>query len=125
MMLKSLLALCKSPDRSRGLSLLKVAMLMFKANNYLSKYAYEIMRFLVHQLCTLSDRKAHQEFYGLFVNTGGKIDSHIPCDLKMEHIVKFARHHLKHMFSNQTESLILDHVHSKATLVQLKCFYMM
>ncbi|KAK3595049.1 hypothetical protein CHS0354_002332 [Potamilus streckersoni] len=31
---------------------------------------------------------ANKSFYGLFVNTDDKIDSHIPGDLQMEHIVR-------------------------------------
>ncbi|CAC5403385.1 unnamed protein product [Mytilus coruscus] len=99
---KAILDLCKLPDRDRGLRLLKVCMIHFKANNNLSKYAYEILRLLVHQLCILSEQEAHEEFYGLFVNTKGKMDSHIPCDLQMEYIVKSVKRNIKHMFSNKT-----------------------
>ncbi|CAG2220286.1 unnamed protein product [Mytilus edulis] len=103
---KAILDLCKLPDRERGLRLLKVCMIHFKANNNLSKYAYEILRLLVHQLCILSEQEAHEEFYGLFVNTKGKIDSHIPCDLQMEYIVKSVKRNIKHMFSNKTDKNI-------------------
>ncbi|XP_071153480.1 uncharacterized protein [Mytilus edulis] len=103
---KAILDLCKLPDRERGLRLLKVCMIHFKANNNLSKYAYAILRLLVHQLCILSEQEAHEEFYGLFVNTKGKIDSHIPCDLQMEYIVKSVKRNIKHMFSNKTDKNI-------------------
>lgn len=103
---KSLLYLCKNPDRNRGLTLLKATMIHFKANNNMSKYAYEIMRLLVHQYCTLSEKEAHEEFYGLFVNTKGKADSFIPCDLRMEHLVKSVKTNIKHMFSNKTDKNI-------------------
>ena len=103
---KTFLSLCKNPNRSRGLAALKTTMLHFKANNGCSKYAYEIARLLVHQQCILSEREAYEEFYGLFVNTSGKSNSHIPCDLKMEYIVKEVKTNIKHMFSNKTEQNI-------------------
>ena len=103
---KSLLSLCKSPNRNRGLALLKTTMVHFKSNNHLSKYASEIMRLLVHQYCVLSEKEASEEFYGMFVNTQGKLDSHIPCDLKMEYIVKEVKTNIKHMFSNKTDKNI-------------------
>lgn len=103
MLYKSLLDMCKLPDRDRGLMLLKLAMLHFKAHKNKSKYAYEIMRLLVHQFVLLSEKKANEEFYGLFVNTHGHIYSHIPVDLQMEYIVKIIKKNLKQMCSNQTE----------------------
>ena len=46
------------PDCDRGLRLLKLAMVVFKADNNLSKYALEILRLLVHQSCSLSEKTA-------------------------------------------------------------------
>ena len=106
LLFKSLEDLCKNPFRQRGLRLLKLAMVHFKANNWLSKYAYEIMRFLVHQQSILSEKEAYEEFYGLFVNTKGGLDRHIPCDLQMEFLVKQIKRNIKHMFSNKTEKNI-------------------
>jgi hypothetical protein len=106
LMYKSLNDLCKIPDRDCGLRLLKVAMMHFKANNHMSKYAYECMRFLVHQTCVLSERAANEAFYGLFVNTRGQVDSHIPCDLQMEYIVQMVKKNIKHMFSNKSDKNI-------------------
>lgn len=106
LMFKSLLDLCKTPNRERGLRLMKLVMTHFKANKWLSKYASEIMRFLVHQMCILSEREAHEEFYGLFVNTEGGVGNHIPCDLQMEFLVKQVKKNIKHMFSNKTEKNI-------------------
>ena len=103
---KSLLSLFRSPNRQRGLALLKLTMIHFKANNGCSKYASEILRLLVHQHCILSEKEAAEEFYGMFVNTTGKPGSHIPCDLKMEHIVKEVKSNIKHMFSNKTDKNI-------------------
>jgi hypothetical protein len=88
-MFKSLLDMCKVPERKRALRLLKVCLIHFKANNNMSKYSLEVMRFLVQQQCTLAARGAHAQFYGMFVNTHGRIDSHIPCDLQMENIAQF------------------------------------
>lgn len=103
LMFKNMLNLTKMPDRQRGIRLLKLLVIYFKSNNNLSKYAYECIRLLVHQLCSLSDKKRHEEFYGLFVNTTGQFDGHIPADLRMEYMVKEVKKHIKHMFSNKTE----------------------
>ena len=119
MLFKSILQLCKSPSRKTGLSLIKITMLVFKANNNLSKYAYECMRFLVHQKCSLSEKEAAEEFYGLFVNTKGRLDSHIPCDLQMEYIVKLVKKHLKHMFSNQTEKNVTARTSAITAMVEV------
>ena len=85
---------------------LKVMMIILKSDNNLSKYADEILRFLVQQQFTLSEVQAHDVFYGMVVNTKGHIDSHIPVDLQMEHIVRSMKKHIKHMFSNKTEENI-------------------
>lgn len=53
--------------------------------NYAHKYVYEIMRLLVHQTCILSEKAANEEFYGLFVNTTGRFNGHIPADRRMEY----------------------------------------
>ena len=113
---KSLLSVCKMPGRARGLALLKTAMIQFKANNNLSKYSYEVLRLLVHQYVTLSEKAAMEEFYGLFVNTKGKSDSHIPCDLQMEYIVKDVKTNIKHMFSNKTEKNISTRIAALPTM---------
>ena len=107
-MFKSLLDLSKFPDRKRGLRLLKLAMIYFKSNSNLSKYALEILRLLVHQLCLLSDRGAHEEFFALFVNTTGHYDGHIPADQRMEYLVKEVKEHIKQMASNKTETNIAN-----------------
>ncbi|XP_070532786.1 uncharacterized protein [Ptychodera flava] len=106
LLFKSMCDMCKLPDRDRGIRILKMAMVIFKSSNNLSKYALEIIRLLVHQLCILSEREALEEFYGLFVNTKGKIDSFIPADRQMEYIIKLVKSNIKHMYSNKTESNI-------------------
>lgn len=62
LLFKDLLDLTHMPERKRGLRLLKIAMLYFKSHNNLSKYAYEIMRFLVYQECLLSEKAANEMF---------------------------------------------------------------
>lgn len=116
LLFKSLDDLCKSPFRQRGLRLLKLAMVHLKANNWNSKYAYEIMRFLVHQQSILSETEAHEEFYGLFMNTKGGLDTHIPCDLRMEFLVKRIKRNIKNMFSNKTEKNITSRTSALAAL---------
>ncbi|XP_076078863.1 uncharacterized protein LOC143048879 [Mytilus galloprovincialis] len=108
LLFKDLMDMIKLPERTRGIRLLKVAMLYFKSHKNLSKYALDILRFLVHQLILLSEKEANEEFYGLFVNTNGHFNGHIPADLAMEHLVKKVKDHLKHMFSNKTESNIMN-----------------
>ena len=41
-----------------------------------------------------------------FVNTKGKVDSHVPADHQMEWLVKMNKQHIKHMFSNKKETTI-------------------
>ncbi|KAL3836462.1 hypothetical protein ACJMK2_021894 [Sinanodonta woodiana] len=82
------LDVCQITDRSRLLTTLKYMMPVFKAVNSRSKYALEILRFLAHQQASYYLHTANKSLYGLFVNTDGKIDSHIPADLQMEHIVR-------------------------------------
>ena len=102
LLFKNLLDSIKLPDRDRSIRLLKMAMVILKRHNNLSKYAYEIMRLLVHQQSSLSVCDAHQEFYGMFVDTSGKIDSHIAVDDRMEWCVGVVKKHIKHMFGNKT-----------------------
>jgi len=103
---KNMLDMTHMPERHRGIRIFKLAMVYFKSHKNLSKYAYEILRFLVHQICILSDKEANEVFYGLFVNTSGKTDSHIPADRRMEYLVKQVKEHIKHMYSNKTETNI-------------------
>lgn len=106
MLFKCWLELIKMPDRNRGIRLLKMSMIIFKAGKNLSKYAYEIVRLLVQQLFVLSEKEAHEQFYGMFVNTQGRVDSHVACDDRMEWAVHAVKKHIKHMFSNKSEKNI-------------------
>ena len=74
---KDLLDATKLPERKRHISLLKQTMLFFKSHRNKSKYAFEILRLLVHQICILTEKAASEEFYGMFVNTNGHFDGHI------------------------------------------------
>ena len=103
---KNFLDSIKVPNRARMLRTLKIMMVLLKAHKWQSKYADEILRFLVHQLAILSEHDAHMMFYSLFVNTKGRIDSNIPCDLQMEYLVRVCKKHIKHMHSNKTEENI-------------------
>ncbi len=103
---KDLLDMCKLPSRARALPLLKLIMLLFKVNSNLSKYALEVMRLLVHQLCSLSEQAAHEEFYGLFVNTEGSPAGHVACDDRMEWQGELGQRPIQHMASNKSEKNI-------------------
>lgn len=83
-----LLDVCKTPDQNRLIRLLKHSMTIFKSKSNNSKYALEIHRFLIQQTCTLSEKEAAGIVQGMFVNTSGKKDGHIPADLQMEYVVK-------------------------------------
>ena len=116
---KDLLDATKLPERSRHISLFKLTMLLFKSHRNLSKYAYEILRVLVHQICILSEKAAAEEFYALFVNTNGHFDGHIPADRRMEYLVKTVKTHLKHMYSNKTEKNIVKRTSAIATISEI------
>ena len=106
LLFKDMLDATKLPERQRWLRVFKLSMLFFKNHRNKSKYAYEIMRLLVHQVCILTEKAACEEFYGLFVNTNGHVDGHIAADQRMEYLVKEEKEHIKHMFSNKTEKNI-------------------
>lgn len=98
----ALLNLFQYPDGDRGISLLKLTALYFRAHKTSSKYSYEVIRHLVHQLFTMSEQQAQQEFYGHFVNTQGKPGYCIPADLQMEYIVRKIKKNIKHMYAGQS-----------------------
>jgi hypothetical protein len=106
MLFKNFVETVKVPNRPRMLRTLKLLMVLLKADNKLSKYADEILRFLIQQTCLLSEHDANIVFYSMFVNTRGKVDSHIPADLQMEFIVRSYKKYIKHMISNKTEANI-------------------
>ncbi len=99
---KNFLESINTPNRARMIRTLKVMMVILKSDNNLSKYADEILRFLLHQVCLLPEKQAHCMFYAMFVNTKGRVDSHIPVDLQMEFLVKNYKKTIKHMQSNKT-----------------------
>lgn len=102
-----LLDLCKQPDREKMIGLLKTIMIILKSNNSHSKYALEILRWIMQQRCMLPEQSARQVFHQSFVNTKGRTNTHVPCDLVMEWQVRDEKRHIKHMISNKTESNIL------------------
>lgn len=81
-------------------------MLLVQSN--LSKYAIEIIRFLVQQH-TACERDATETFYKLFVNTGSSSDTHMPVDLCMEHIVKRQKQYVMHMYAGRSEKNVKRH----------------
>lgn len=103
---KTLQSNVKIPNRDRFMQLMKYLMCILKGHNNNSKYALEILRFIVHQQCTMDEKTAHQSFYGLFVNNKGDFDSSIPADLQMEHIVRLIKGHLKAVHSNKKDTAI-------------------
>ena len=103
-----LLQQCKSPDRKVMLPLLKMLMMTLKCNNSMAKYPLEILRMLVQQYSLLSEQDAHQTFHQCFVNTKGKPNTHVPCDLVMEWSVRDEKRHIKHMVSNKNDDSVLQ-----------------
>jgi hypothetical protein len=97
----------KVPDRDRLIRTFSYLMIVFKGHNTRSKYALEILRFLCQQKSLLSQKAAFESCFGLFVNTKGKINSHIPADQQMEHLVRLTKGHLKAMGSNVSDKTIL------------------
>ena len=81
-------------------------MSFFRAHNSRSKYAAEILRLLVHQYYSLSEKGSFKELYGHFVNNKGEPHSHIPSDLNMEYIVKEVKWNIKNMGTSQNEDIL-------------------
>lgn len=79
-------------------------MMMFKTVNNNSKYAFEILRFLYFHQASYSLQTSYQSIHDLFVNT---LDSSIPTDLHMEHMVKKTKIMLKSLGSNKTPEVIV------------------
>lgn len=82
------LDIIKVPDRDRLMTTFKYIMQVFKAHNSRSKYELETLRFLCHQQSSCSLQTAHKAVYGPFVNTARKVDSHIPADIEMAHLIR-------------------------------------
>ena len=53
-------------------------------------------------------KKLVSHFTLMFVNTKGRIDTHIPVDLQMDYIVCVCKKHIQHMFSNKKKTQILS-----------------
>jgi hypothetical protein len=98
---------CKTPDRARLITVLKCMMMIFKTVNNNSKYALEILRFLCFHQSSYSLQTSYQCIHGLFVNTQGRLDSSIPADLHMEHMVRKTKSMLKSLGSNKTPEIIM------------------
>ncbi len=98
---------CRLPDRARLLSIMKYLMIALRGHNKSAKYNLEVLRFLFHQLATLSEREAYETLYGLFINTHGQIDTHIPADLLMEHHVQTIKTTIKCLGSNKVNEMVI------------------
>lgn len=96
------LELCHTPDRSRLLALLKMMLVVMKANNPRAKYPLEILRLLVQQYSLLPQNTACMVLQSSFVNTSGRRKGYKPADLQMEHIVKIQKKHMNQMYSKKT-----------------------
>lgn len=106
----------KSADRTRMLRLLKVMLMIIKADSFQAKYGDEILRFLVIQLHVLSEEDANKMFYSMFVNSSGRVDGYIPVDLQMEFLIRLYKKHIKHMISNKRDDNITRRVNALAGL---------
>ena len=103
------LEMVKRPNRENMLALLKMMMLQTKGRNIKAKYPREILRMLVQQYSVMGLKDACQVFHACFVNVDGKEDGHVPADLVQEWQVRESKAHIKHMFSNKSESNIEHH----------------
>lgn len=99
--------LCKTPNQCKMISTLKMMLIVFKANNNQSKYAAEVLRFLLQQLTLCTQQEAHDVFYSMFVNNHGRVNSHMPSDMKMENIVCEQKKHIKHMYCNKLDEKVI------------------
>lgn len=81
--------------------------MMFKTVKNNSKYVLETLRFLCFRQASYSLQTSYQSIYCLFVNTQGRLDSSIPADLHMEHMVKNTKSMLKSLGSNKTPEVIV------------------
>jgi hypothetical protein len=85
---QNLIDCIKVPNRPRMLRTLKFIMSVMKARNARSKYADEILRFLIQQHDLLFDGEKERVFYSQFVNMhDNRIDSHIAANLQMKYLV--------------------------------------
>ncbi len=107
LLFKNLTETISTPHRSRMLRIMKLMMAFFKAKSNNSKYADELLRFLILQQTLLPPKQALEVFHSLFVNIHGTPNSHIAADLSMEYIVNTEKRHMKHMGSNKIQQSII------------------
>ncbi len=98
--------LTHTPDRDRFLALLKMWMVVLKANNNQAKYPLEILYTLMQQYSLLPKQEACLVLQLCFVNTHGRENTHRPADVIMEGNIKTYKKHIKHMYANKTHSNI-------------------
>ncbi|XP_046542761.1 uncharacterized protein LOC124253084 [Haliotis rubra] len=136
---------CHLPNRDRMMRIFKMFLPIFKGTKNQSKYALELLRFLIQHNSILSECQSHRVFYGLFVNNQGHkqqdvqgggclhrrpimplkqvnqghINTHIRADQQMEYKVKKQKKLIKHCYSNKTNKNIVRHtaaVHGVSTI---------
>lgn len=101
------------------MSIPKHTIVILYTSSSASKYANEILRYVVHHSQVLSPRKALECFYNQFVNYRGCLDTHMPADLAMEHVVRDQKRLIKYMFSSKTEQNITRRSSALAAIVRV------
>ena len=93
----------KEGDGERLLDVYKVALLIYKANGK-SKYAYEVLLYLVKIYGILSGYEAHNMKWNRFFNKHGTKGGNIPLDLRMEQLNKIVKTMWRSLGANLNES---------------------
>ena len=93
-------------NRDRVIRTCRALLLVLRGDSTKSKYADEVLRFLMQQTALLSEKRAVEVFFGMVVNTAGKSNSYFPADLRCEYLVKTVKDYIKHLTSNKNEANI-------------------
>ena len=93
----------KQGDGERLLDVYKVALLIYKARGK-TKYAYEVLLFLVKIHGILSQHDAHNLKWNRFFNKHGTKGGNIPLDLRMEKLNKIVKTMWRSLGANLNES---------------------
>ncbi len=93
----------KEGDGERLLDVYKVALLIYKEHGK-TKYAYEVLLFLVKIYGILSKHDAHNLKWNRFFNKHGTKGGNIPLDLRMEQLNKIVKTMWRSLGANLNES---------------------
>ena len=93
----------KEGDGERLLDVYKVALVLYKEYGK-SKYAYEVLLFLVKIYGKLSKHDAHNLKWNRFFNKHGTKGGNIPLDLRMEQLNKIVKTMWRFLGANLNES---------------------